>query len=215
MSDHLKEVPPAAVLLGREVISVDAKSGEVQLRFLADRQFANRHGTVQGGMLAAMLDSATGNAVMTNLPSDRTAVTTRLDTIFVKPAALGPLTAIARLVEQDERSALAEAKLLDSSGQIVAHARAELRIRERRKGQRHQSDHIAGTAAHRKPSPRSRDGSGQRHSSTPLLHGRARNERPQKGIRLSFERAGVHNPSVVHHRRRMLRADSARDQVAN
>lgn len=68
MPDHLKAVPPAAVLLGREVISVDAKSGEVQLRFLADRQFANRHGTVQGGMLAAMLDSATGNAVMASLP---------------------------------------------------------------------------------------------------------------------------------------------------
>jgi acyl-coenzyme A thioesterase PaaI-like protein len=55
MSDHLKEIPPAAALLGREVISVDASSGEVHLRFLADRQFANRHGTVHGGMLAAML----------------------------------------------------------------------------------------------------------------------------------------------------------------
>jgi uncharacterized protein (TIGR00369 family) len=134
MSNHLKEVPPAAVLLGREVISVDAESGEVQLRFMADRQFANRHGTVQGGMLAAMLDSATGNAVMANLPSDRTAVTTRLDTTFVKPAALGRLTAIARVVSQDDRSASAEARLLDSAGQVVAHARAELLIRERRKG---------------------------------------------------------------------------------
>jgi uncharacterized protein (TIGR00369 family) len=113
---------------------VDADSGEVRLRFLADPQFANRHGTVQGGMLAAMLDSATGNAVMANLPSDRTAVTTRLDTTFVKPAALGPLTAIARLIKQDDRSALAEARLVDSSGQIVAHARAELLVRERRKG---------------------------------------------------------------------------------
>ena len=134
MSDHLKELPPAAVLLGREVISVDAKSGEVRLRFLADRQFANRHGTVHGGMLAAMLDSATGNAVMASLPSDRTAVTTRLDTTFVKPAALGPLTAIARVVRQDDLSVLAEAKLLDGSGQIVAHAQAELRVRQRRKG---------------------------------------------------------------------------------
>ena len=131
MSDHLKEVSPAAVLLRREIISVDAKSGEVKLRFLADQQFANRHGTVQGGMLAAMLDSATGNAVIAMLPSDRTAVTTRLDTTFVKPAALGSLTAIARLVEQDERSASAEAELFDNSGQIVARARAELRIRER------------------------------------------------------------------------------------
>ena len=133
MSDHLKEIPPAAALLGREVISVDPGSGEVRLRFLADRQFANRHGTVQGGMLAAMLDSATGNAVMASLPSDRTAVTTRLDTTFVRPAALGPLTAIARLVSQDERSALAEAELVDETGQTVARARAELRVRERRK----------------------------------------------------------------------------------
>ena len=134
MSDHMKEVPPAAVLLGREVVSVDAKSGEVQLRFLADRQFANRHGTVQGGMLAAMLDSATGNAVMASLPPDRTAVTTRLDTTFVKPAALGPLTANARLVMHDERSALAEAELLDSSGQIVARERATRRVRGPRSG---------------------------------------------------------------------------------
>jgi uncharacterized protein (TIGR00369 family) len=88
---------------------------------------------VQGGMLAAMLDSATGNAVMASLPPDRTAVTTRLDTSFVRPAALGPITAIARLTSQDERSAVAEAELIDASGETVARARAELRIRLRRK----------------------------------------------------------------------------------
>jgi uncharacterized protein (TIGR00369 family) len=133
MSDHLKEMPPVAVLLGREIISVDAKSGEVQLRFRGDRQFSNRHGIIHGGMLAAMLDSATANAVMASLPPDRTAVTTRLDTTFVKPAALGPLTATARLVKQDERSAQAEAELFDSSGQVVARAVAELRVRPRGK----------------------------------------------------------------------------------
>ena len=58
MSDHLKEMPPAAQLLGREIVSVDPHSGEVKLRFAARTEFANRHGTVQGGMLAAMLDSA-------------------------------------------------------------------------------------------------------------------------------------------------------------
>jgi uncharacterized protein (TIGR00369 family) len=132
MSDHLNEISPSAVLLGREIVSVDTESGEVRLRFLADRQFSNRHGTVQGGMLAAMLDSATGNAVIANLPSDRTAVTTRLDTTFVKPAALGPLTATARLVKLDDRSASAEAELIDGSGEVVARARAELRVRARK-----------------------------------------------------------------------------------
>jgi uncharacterized protein (TIGR00369 family) len=132
MSDHLKEIPPAAHLLGREIVSVDPLSGEVKLRFTAKEEFANRHGTVQGGMLAAMLDSATGNAVMARLPSHLTAVTTRLDTSFLKPAALGAMTATARLIHQDERSVEVTAELTNSEGRIVATARAELRVRERK-----------------------------------------------------------------------------------
>jgi uncharacterized protein (TIGR00369 family) len=132
MSDHLKELPPAAHLLGRQIVSVDPQSGEVKLRFRAREEFANRHGTVQGGMLAAMLDSATGNAVMAKLPSHLTAVTTRLDTQFLKPAALGAIVATARLVHQDDRSAEVTAELTDSEGRVVATARAELRVRERK-----------------------------------------------------------------------------------
>ena len=132
MSDHLKEIPPAAKLLGREIVSVDRDSGEVTRRFTAKDEFANRHGTVQGGMLAAMLDSATGNAVMARLPSHLTAVTTRLDTQFLKMAALGPITATARLIRQDERSAEVQGELTDSNGVVVATARAELRVRARK-----------------------------------------------------------------------------------
>ena len=122
MSDHLKEVPPAAQLLGREIVSVDPQSGEVKLQFAARQEFTNRHGTVQGGMLAAMLDSATGNAVMARLPPHLTAVTTRLDTQFLKPAVVGTITATARLSHQDERSAEVQAELTDSAGQVVATA---------------------------------------------------------------------------------------------
>jgi uncharacterized protein (TIGR00369 family) len=132
MSDHLKETPPAALLLGREIVSVDQQSGEVRLRFIARAEFANRHGTVQGGMLAAMLDSATGNAVMAKLPSHLTAVTIRLDTQFLKPAALGAVIASARITHQDERTAQVSAELTDSEGKIVATARAELRVRKRK-----------------------------------------------------------------------------------
>ena len=131
MSDHLKQIPPAAELLGREIMSIDPHTGEVKLRFMARGEFANRHGTVQGGMLAAMLDSATGNAVMAGLPSHLTAVTTRLDTQFLKPAGLGEMVATARVMHRDDRSAEATAELADSAGEIVATARAELRIRAR------------------------------------------------------------------------------------
>jgi uncharacterized protein (TIGR00369 family) len=130
---HLRQIPPAAVLLGRELLFADAEAGEVRLRYLARDDFANRHGTVQGGFLAAILDSATGAAVMAVLPPDLTAVTTRLDTSFVKPARLGPLLAAARVVRRDARSAEVEAEIMDDSGLILATAKAELRILPRKR----------------------------------------------------------------------------------
>ena len=128
MSDHLNQIPPAAALLGREVVAADKDTGEVRVRFLAKHEFTNRHGTVQGGFLAAMLDAATGNAVMAMLPPEQTAVHTRLDTSYLKPARPGPLTAVARVADRDARSAKVEAELRDNAGTVVATARAELRI---------------------------------------------------------------------------------------
>ncbi len=128
MSERLNQIPPGAALLGREIVEADKDTGEVRLRFLAKHDFTNRHGTVQGGFLAAMLDSATGNAVMAMLPPEQTAVTTRLDTSFLKPARPGPLYAVARVSERDARSARVEAEIRDDSGTVLATAHAELRI---------------------------------------------------------------------------------------
>jgi uncharacterized protein (TIGR00369 family) len=124
---------PAGQLLGREVLSVDGETGEVTLRFVAKPEFANRHGTVQGGFLAAMLDSATGMAVMQRLPPDMTAVTTRLDVSYLKPASIGPLHAKSRIVRRDARSANVEAQLTNESGLVLATAKAELRILSRKR----------------------------------------------------------------------------------
>lgn len=119
---------PAAQLLSREVVSVDSETGEVTLRFVAKPEFANRHGTVQGGFLAAMLDSATGMAVMLSLSREQTAVTTRLDVSYLKPASIGLLHATSRVVRRDSRSADAEAQLISDDGVVLAKANAELRI---------------------------------------------------------------------------------------
>ncbi len=123
--------PPASVLLGREVVSIDA-DGTARLTYIAKPQFENRHGTVQGGLLAAMLDSATAFALMAQLPEALTAVTTRLDTRFLLPAKTGKFAATARIVAQNDRIARVEAELQDTDGQVVATAVAELRIVRRR-----------------------------------------------------------------------------------
>jgi uncharacterized protein (TIGR00369 family) len=75
------------------------------ISFDATIEFTNRHGTIQGGLLAAMLDSAAGNALLATLPANMTAVTTRLDTTFLAPAEPGRLEAIARVVSSTDRSA--------------------------------------------------------------------------------------------------------------
>ena len=128
---HLVEVTPGAATLGREWVSFDPDTGSATLRFLAKPEFANRHGTVQGGFLAAMLDSATGITLLATLPKELTAVTISLDTRFEKPARVGVLTVEARVVERDERDATVEAEVLRPDGVIVARGRAKLHIRKR------------------------------------------------------------------------------------
>ena len=128
---HLTEVTPGAAALGREWVKFDSATGSATLRFLAKPEFANRHGTVQGGFLAAMLDSATGITLLATLPKELTAVTISLDTKFEKPASVGVLTVEARVVEKDDRDATVEAEVVSPDGTIVARGRAKLRIRKR------------------------------------------------------------------------------------
>jgi uncharacterized protein (TIGR00369 family) len=122
---------PAARLIGRQLVSYDADTGVASLAFRAPPEFTNRHGGVQGGFLAAMLDSAAGQTVHATLGPGFSVVTRRLDVTFVRPAPIGPLNGAGRLVAQDEREARVETELATADGVVVARAVAELTIRRR------------------------------------------------------------------------------------
>jgi uncharacterized protein (TIGR00369 family) len=122
---------PAAKLLGREILP-DAAAGAKRIRYLARPEFANRHGTVQGGFLSAMLDSATSAALLAELSPEWTSVTVKLETSYLKPAPLGELIASARLISRDERNARSEAELATPDGIVLAKAVADLRILPRK-----------------------------------------------------------------------------------
>jgi uncharacterized protein (TIGR00369 family) len=124
----LAYIPPAAQMLGREVVEIDQVHGRAVLRFRAQPEFLNRHGTVQGGLLCAMLDSSTALALYAVLPADTTALTASLNVSFLKPAKLGTFTATSRLVSKDERNAETAGELHDEDGVLVATAIARLRI---------------------------------------------------------------------------------------
>src|SRR5258707_563973 len=52
--------PPAATLLGWELLAIDPEAGTIEVAFTAREQFLNPVGAIQGGFLAAMLDDTLG-----------------------------------------------------------------------------------------------------------------------------------------------------------
>jgi uncharacterized protein (TIGR00369 family) len=130
------ELTPAARTIGKRIISVDDESGDVRLGFVAADGFTNRHGTIGGGFLAAMLDSTAAAPLLKKLDDELSAVTTELHIRFERPAAPGELFGHGRIIERVERDAETEAVLSMPDGTVVATAKANFRIVHRREGRR-------------------------------------------------------------------------------
>jgi uncharacterized protein (TIGR00369 family) len=130
--EDLDLITPVARLLGREIERID-EDGTVHARFQARPEFANRHGSVQGGLVGAMLDSALSAVLLAQLSPELTSLTVKLETEFLRPAPLSSLQAKAWLMSRDERSATTRGELRAPDGTIVATATAQLRILPRRR----------------------------------------------------------------------------------
>jgi uncharacterized protein (TIGR00369 family) len=86
--------------------------------------YFNPMGTVHGGWFSTLLDSAMGCAVHSTLPAGRTYTTAELSINFVRPAThkSGPLRAVGNVIHAGRKMTTAEAKVLDESGRLYAHA---------------------------------------------------------------------------------------------
>jgi len=122
-------LPPAAVLLGWELVSVDPDAGTIEVAFAASDQFLNPAGVIQGGFVAAMLDDTLGPALVATLGPGQFAPTTDLHVQFLRPARPGRLTGRGRVVRRGRDVAFLAGELADESGQVVAVATATAQIR--------------------------------------------------------------------------------------
>jgi uncharacterized protein (TIGR00369 family) len=122
-------MPPAAVLLGWELMAVDPEAGTIEVAFAATDQFLNPAGVIQGGFVAAMLDDTLGPALAAMLGPGQFAPTTDLHVQFLRPARPGRLTGRGRVVRRGRDVAFLAGELVDDSGQIVAVATATAQIR--------------------------------------------------------------------------------------
>ena len=116
--------PPVAVaeLLGMRPVHVEL--GTVTFACDADPRFANPMGTVHGGIIATLLDSALGCAVQTMLPEGAAYTTLSLEVKYLRglPLDAGELRATGNVVHAGRRQATAEGELTDVAGRLYATA---------------------------------------------------------------------------------------------
>lgn len=127
--DGQAPMPPAAGLLGWELLAVDPDAGTIEVAFTATQDFLNPVGVVQGGFLAAMLDDTLGPALVATLGPGEFAPTTDLHVQFLRPAHPGRLIGRGRVVKRGQVIGFLAGELIDESGAVVATATATAQIR--------------------------------------------------------------------------------------
>lgn len=122
-------MPPAARLLGWELVAVDPEAGTIEIAFEAAEQFLNPAGDVQGGLLAAMLDDTLGPALVATLGPGEWAPTTDLHVQFLAPAKPGRLLGRGRVTKRGRSIAHMAGELLAADGTVLATAVATASLR--------------------------------------------------------------------------------------
>lgn len=114
--------PGLAVTLG--IRPVAASEGRVSFELVPDERHLNPLGTVHGGVLSALLDSALGCAVHSTLPAGARYTTLQLDVKFVRPTLVGQGSLLAEgvVIHAGRRTATAEGRVVDERGVVHAHA---------------------------------------------------------------------------------------------
>jgi len=120
--------PPVAALIGMDIEAVEP--GRVVFGFEPAEFHLNPNGVLHGGIAALVCDTACGCAVSTELPAGETCATLEIKVNYIRPIGAGAsrLACTGTVLHLGRRSALAEAKLLDSQGKLVAHATSTLMI---------------------------------------------------------------------------------------
>jgi uncharacterized protein (TIGR00369 family) len=116
--------PPAAALLGFALDELER--GRTVFSVVADELHENPMGTMHGGIVATLVDTAMGCAVSSTLPADASFTTLELSTNFVRAitTSTGRVHAEGRVVHAGGRVVTTEARVYDDAQTLYAHAKS-------------------------------------------------------------------------------------------
>src|SRR3954471_15906273 len=119
---------PSAATIGLE--NFDGEVGAFSVELVPQERHYNPLGSVHGGVLSTMLDTAAGCSVHSTLAPGEAYTSLDLTVKFLRPAtvASGRLRAEGRVLQRGRRTALAESQVHDEAGRLVAHATSSCMI---------------------------------------------------------------------------------------
>ncbi|WP_134765025.1 PaaI family thioesterase [Nocardioides sp. 1609] len=121
--------PPISETVGMSGFELERGAVAVHLDVDPARHY-NPIGTVHGGVLSTLLDTAAGCSVHSTLAVGEAYTSLDLTVKFLRPVtgASGRLRCTGRVIQRGRRTALAEAQLFDGAGKLVAHATSSCMI---------------------------------------------------------------------------------------
>jgi uncharacterized protein (TIGR00369 family) len=102
--------------------------GEVDVAMDVRPHHLNLMGTLHGGMIATLADTATGLALRSALEEGWTFTTTHLAVTFLAPGREGRALARGRVVKSGRRFGYAEADVVDGEDRLLARATATFAV---------------------------------------------------------------------------------------
>ncbi len=120
--------PPLGQLLDLSIPVVE--EGRVTFAFTPGELHYNPLGTVHGGIIGTLLDSAMGMSVQSTLDAGVRYTTLEYKVNFLRPVTVdaGPVLAEGRVVHRGRTQAVAEARLIDGNGKVYAISSSTLAI---------------------------------------------------------------------------------------
>ena len=114
--------PPVAILIGMEMTEVS--EGRAVFTIEPAEYHYNPLGTVHGGIIATLLDSAMGCAVQSLLPAGTGYTTLEIKVNYLRPmtSATGTVSCEGTVIHLGGRIATAQARVIDADGKLYAHA---------------------------------------------------------------------------------------------
>ena len=127
------QIPPNCDLTLGMGCTDKSTPGSTTWRVRVDERFLNPAGVVQGGFLAAILDSAMGASAVTVVGERKVIVAnTEMKVSFLRSARVGDvLTCVATVLKPGRVISFLEARILDQDARLVATASSTYLVKER------------------------------------------------------------------------------------